>query len=1117
MSVNKYVRRDKNRRDHDHDIFGIVLIIISIFLLLCTIIPIIFGVVSELLQNVILGVFGITAYAILAFTLATGIVLLMHRRVNISGGKIALICGIVLSLILILQLATTQSHLESTFGNYMSYVYTEKFTAGGVFFGLIAYGIQSLITPIVSYIIYSLILIGCTAYLAYIIMKKFRSEKVVDKGGKISDFTADVPPQRVHMHMPTKLFVENIESSKEILPEEEPTGELLSRGDLISERNVDPSYAMHQLYDNNLPSSTGVYDEYFQTKQIREQSDYVRNFKTYAPSPAEAMPDIHRAESTEISPNRPNRVIHGADNDIVIPKQKKEDIVNNSGIIMNDDRALRNGIISATPTPQTELRAPAEPTIENSHINGFGKNADISFGFGEKAKTEKPPEPPRNNAPIMNMDMLEELRRIREAQSGGTKTKAEQRQNTVKSESVSAPAERPVVSGASQAGPKQNVFEHKEPKKSVTVEHKEEIIERTEKPVEKTEVSLSDTPEKIDRNSLLDKFIDSTYLQDSKLPETEEIKGSSTDFSGVEKFADELTEITEEPSELYENEKTDDTYDTLKIDDTVIDKSEKPADFEDDNSGYYTSADIKLKSDVDKTSTEADLDIAEDEPEPEIIPAEPYVYTYPPISLLENRAADITVDANDIEVKSREIEEVLASLKFPAKVINVISGPTVTRYELQPPSGISVKKILSLDKDIELSLARGSVRIEAPVTNKQAIGIEVASSKATIVGFREIIESSAFTGSKASIPIALGKDIGGDCIVSTLEKAPHLLIAGATGMGKSVCLNTLIMSILYRCSPEDVRLLLVDPKQVEFTLYREMPHLLIRKPITDVNHAINAFEWLIKEMNRRFDIFSKLSTHGYAVRNLTEYNNCELVKSGKAEKLPFIVMIVDELADLMTMQKREVETGIRTIAQKSRAAGIHLVLATQRPSVDIITGTIKVNLPTRIAFKVTSFADSKTILDQGGAEYLLGNGDMLLTAGSEPMRLQGAYVSNEEIVSVVDYIKKNNKCVYDEEIERTICKDKNNEADVASVGTTEEGNSDESKYPEIMRALIMANSASVSLIQRRFSFGYSRASRIMDVFEQRNWVSPSAGSKSREIYMTRSQFEEVFGIPFDEN
>ena len=454
-------------------------------------------------------------------------------------------------------------------------------------------------------------------------------------------------------------------------------------------------------------------------------------------------------------------------------------------------------------------------------------------------------------------------------------------------------------------------------------------------------------------------------------------------------------------------------------------------------------------------------------------------------------------------------------MKFPASVVNVVSGPTVTRFELQPQPGISLKKILNFDKDLEYTLACGSVRIEAPIAGKRAIGIEVANTSPSIVTLREVVDSKAFVNNKAGVPLAIGKDIGGDVIVKALEGMPHLLVAGATGMGKSVCLNAIIMSLIYKLSPEDIRLILVDPKQVEFMPYRDLPHMLLRAPIVDVDYTINAFDWLIEEMERRFEIFNKVSASGYNVRQLKDYNETDLVKSGKAMKMPRIVMIVDELADLMTIRKKDIETRIRRLAAKSRAAGINLILATQRPSVDVITGTIKANIPSRIAFKVTSYTDSQTILDHKGAEALLGHGDLLYVGDAEPHRIQGAFVSNEEISAVMDFVKKNNETCFDEEIEKKVLYKK--EADPELVATADDrDDADEKLFPEIMRLLIEKGSASTSFIQCRFRCGYGRATRIVENLEMRGWIGPSQGARPREVYMTRQQFEEIFSQDFDE-
>ncbi|HEY8390303.1 MAG TPA: DNA translocase FtsK, partial [Clostridia bacterium] len=440
-------------------------------------------------------------------------------------------------------------------------------------------------------------------------------------------------------------------------------------------------------------------------------------------------------------------------------------------------------------------------------------------------------------------------------------------------------------------------------------------------------------------------------------------------------------------------------------------------------------------------------------------------------------------------------------------------GPAVTRYELQMPPGISVRKIADKADDIAYSMAsNGKVRIETPIPGKQAVGIEIPNNTIEVVSLRELIESREFNMHSSPLAFALGKDIAGKNIFTDLAKMPHLLVAGATNSGKSSCLNALITSIIYRSSPLDVRFILVDPKRVEFTSYTGLPHLLLEHPITEPEQALNAFEWAIEESEKRFELFVS-----YKVRDISDFNNMSVVKNGDVQKLPYIVIVVDELADLMSQAKRDFEDKIRSIAQKSRAAGIHLVLATQRPSVDVITGTIKANLPSRIAFSVTSFADSKTILDQGGAEKLLGRGDMLYAPVDkpEPFRVQGAYVTNDEVYDVVNFIKENNESFFDKELEERILK--NNEQETND-GVTVANFIDDAdpNLPNIMRMFLELGQASTTLIQRRFRYGYAKAARIMDQLELKKYISAFDGTnKPRKVLMTPEQFEEEFGEPFD--
>ncbi|WP_306489171.1 DNA translocase FtsK [Anaerococcus octavius] len=467
-------------------------------------------------------------------------------------------------------------------------------------------------------------------------------------------------------------------------------------------------------------------------------------------------------------------------------------------------------------------------------------------------------------------------------------------------------------------------------------------------------------------------------------------------------------------------------------------------------------------------------------------------YNYPPIDLLEDRSDAGSIDEGEIKEKAVAIEETLESFGIEAKVVQIDVGPTVTCYELKPQRGVKVSKILNLADDLALSLATSGIRILAPIPGKSHVGIEVPNDSKEIVGFKEIISTSKFANAKSKIPFAMGKSIAGDPVVSGIEKMPHLLVSGATGSGKSVCINTIIMSILYKHSPDEVKLLMIDPKVVELSVYNGIPHLIM-PVITDSKKASSSLFWAISEMEKRYKAFQK-----YHVRDIEGYKKA--AKSDESmENLPYIVVIIDELADLMMTAASEVEDYIMRLAQKSRACGIHLVIATQRPTVDVITGTIKANIPSRISFAVTSQTDSRTILDVSGAEKLLGKGDMLYASSDsmKPLRIQGAFVSDSEVLNVVDYIKKETQANYNKEAIETV--EENSQV--------KEVDDEDELIDEATRIIIEENTASVSLLQRKLRVGYARAGRIIDQLEAKGVVGPYEGSKPRKVLVDRTYIE----------
>lgn len=474
-------------------------------------------------------------------------------------------------------------------------------------------------------------------------------------------------------------------------------------------------------------------------------------------------------------------------------------------------------------------------------------------------------------------------------------------------------------------------------------------------------------------------------------------------------------------------------------------------------------------------------------------------YVRPNADLL-NINTNLKLDKNEkkeLLENADKLEKTLLSFGVEAKILEVTKGPSVTRFELQPKAGIKVSKIVNLSDDIALGLAAKGVRIEAPIPGKSAIGIEVPNKEQTPVFFREILESNEFKNNNYKVACALGKDITGKCIVTDISKMPHVLIAGATGSGKSVCINTLIVSILYKYSPEDVKLLMVDPKVVELNVYNGIPHLLI-PVVTDPKRAAAALNWAVNEMTRRYKLFAD-----NGVRNVDSYN--ELVKKGVIdEKLPYIVIIIDELADLMMACPRDVEDYICRLAQMARAAGMHLVIATQRPSVDVITGLIKANVPSRISFAVSSQVDSRTILDSTGAEKLLGKGDMLFypVGESKPKRVQGAFISEEEVENVVSFIKdikSDSKC--ESEILEYI-----NSASDTSIKSNEDC---DELLDEAIKIVVETGQVSTSYLQRRLRIGFNRAARIVEELEKNRIISARDGNKPRQVLMSKEEFENI--------
>lgn len=476
------------------------------------------------------------------------------------------------------------------------------------------------------------------------------------------------------------------------------------------------------------------------------------------------------------------------------------------------------------------------------------------------------------------------------------------------------------------------------------------------------------------------------------------------------------------------------------------------------------------------------------------IPATSYVF--PPVDLMKKpRAKQMQMNEHQLQQKAALLENTLQNFHVDARVLNVTQGSSVTRYEVQPAVGVKVSSITKLADDIALNLRAKSIRIEAPIPGKAAVGIEVENEKPDMVSIRELIDSKEFRNAASKISFAVGKDISGRNVIANLKEMPHLLIAGATGSGKSVCINTIITSLLYKASPDEVKLILIDPKVVELGNYNGIPHLLV-PVVTDPKKAAAALNWAVNEMTQRYKFFAEES-----VKDLDSYNELMRANQEPDKVLPKIVIIIDELADLMMVAPSQVEESICRLAQLARAAGMHLIVATQRPSVDVVTGLIKANIPSRIAFSVSSQVDSRTILDVGGAEKLLGKGDMLYSPVGEnkPLRIQGPYISDSETARIIDFVKKQGENGYDESVIQTIETPEKSQYGEVSDELTEDA----------IAFILKQKKASVSMLQRRFRIGYNRAASIIDEIEARGIISPADGSKPRQVLYTEEEYYDA--------
>lgn len=1222
MAQKRYSERKREERDAaNRQAVGVILIIVSAFLLLCTVTRgLILGNIGTAIFNVALGLLGYSVYPILLFILLLGIVKTQKRRLSVSAGTAAWTAVLAVVVILIANLISSTKYLGNSFSSYIANIWDNKNTVGGVVFGVINYGLYALVRVVFSYIILALFALVALFFISGLYSRTAVGKKSAGKrnrsaakksnpfvyGGSSSSFGSD---DRAYGDSRSGggLFVGTIYKKER---------EFLHSGsfdDLVDEKEE----ALSTPKPVQKSETSGMTDEEYNRKRAHEIlfGDPEAWMAAYnQPRKVVAAPDVHDSTPAEAKPST-QRVIQSAP---VLPAKPVEINYGGSPIINGDalSENLKNEKItperpSALAAAEKAAAARASETV-SEQTSSYASQAS-SF-TGSTASTYENKKSGNAPGPIINGDMyvsgekppVVDFSYDNAVADARTKPAAPQTQDehidavkpqppveterygyevSYEDDNEEEPAEaNDDYSAEYHSEPEPTETTYVAPEPTISYEDEEEVEDEASAPdEEKSPFDIA--AEQINAYGENDNMVDELERESIEFgtetesmpesdeqtePEVAEESETVTDESEAEEIADEPIEEAESEEEKIDEsvfetavevsapEKTAEAEEeqnelskqfeantsSFNIVDEVEDHSEKTFSNPNDTTGYYTQVEDKsrpapvpvaperktfeervvaLDNKMNKNGTiggQIDIDTvakraatasaaATEKPKPK----KRTKYVAPPIDLFVTESTQPEINEGDTQNKIAILEEALEELGVPAKVNGVTVGPAITRYELEMPPGMPVKKIENLAPDIRYSLAcKGQIRIESPIPGKRAVGIELPNDQIYTVALKDIIGSNEFKISPSPLTIALGKDIQGKVMITRLEKMPHLLIAGTTGSGKSSCLNSLLISLLYKSSPEDVRIILIDPKQVEFTAYNGVPHMMIPKAITDVNQAINAFKWANNEMERRYSVLSENQ-----VRDIQEYNSMTAVKEGALPKMPFIVLVVDEFANLITSSnanKNTLESLIMSIAAKARAAGIHLVLATQRPSVDVITGTIKANLPSRIAFSVSSAQNSRIILDNTGAETLRGRGDMLFSplGESDEIRIQGAYVDNSEVKDIVTFVKEHNSADFDNEFQSAIVV---KETEKGSEDSGQDDGGYDNELIDVVRMVIRTNTASASYIQRRFRYGWNKAARIMERMEELGFIGKQNGSKPRDVLITKEKFKEYFGEDYE--
>ena len=1068
-------RNTENQKKYYNKNLGITLI--------CVFFPILLNLIFNILpgiNSIILGIFGLSSYAISLILLVMGILFCFNKVIVAPKPAILYACLAFANLILILQVLTTKE-FSLVFNDFIFETYASKLTAGGVVFSSISFPFMYLIQTVGAAVIFGILLVVFTSLLidvcfvnstfqkTALITKNFQEEKEKQKNEekKLKQELKNNEPKRYDENIFIKDEEKDVVEEPKIVNAENQDKDRERILNLLGlnkkKQDVQTEEVVEEEDKNLLYTKKDIFNL---SKEYEETSKPTRKTNDNKPPVF-----IHTEDEVDADPNQ------FVFNDKPQKQMSEKERLNREFLYSISGKSLPKPVEKPIKVdPMANLDFHYDAYEQNEHYND-----DFKEIFGNPMKEYE--QPTFTNPFASNNNFQQGFNGFEPfAQDFTTMpfNNSQQIGNNI--------GERNSFGNNQKFG-----YESFKPSEIITSAPSK--IENSPRPINNSN--------KFNDNSA-PKF---GYTADAKNIELSPIKHGLDRNNNNKHIRNENSDIYDDnlTKKSYKEHKADyiNSLDKLNQNLSKFNDEQESDDFEntknDSNRSGLNKKEVQLSIDHIKSTEEK-----KEEPK---VPKykNPPIYNRPTIDLLEVRESQQETDKEELAEKARVLEEMLSNFKIPAKVCSILEGPAFTRFEMQMPAGVPVTKITNYVNDIQMSLMTyGSIKTEIPIPGKNAFGIEVPNKTIATVGLRDIIDSDSFNNSKSLLTFALGKDITGEPLVARLEKTPHLLVAGQTGSGKSVCINSLIISMLYKASPQELRFILVDPKQVEFTFYNKLPHLLTPNVITEVDKAVSAFNWAINEMERRYMTFKN-----FAVRNIDEYNETDEVKNGFNEKMPYIVIIVDELADLFAQAKKELEEKISRLAAKARAAGIHLILATQRPSVNVISGVVKANLPARIAFAVQANQDSKTILNVGGAERLLGKGDMLYSPSDSPelRRIQGAFVSNEEIKKIVNYVIENNEADFDEEIEKAMFS--------KSGGGGFDANPNEEEFDPLMkdavRVVIKTNGASISKLQRAFGIGYPRAGKIVDQMERVGFISPPDNKNNRTIYITQQEFEERFG------